>query len=422
MYELTTLDNGLRILTVTMPYIQSVSMGFFMSVGSRYENEMIAGASHFIEHMLFKGASRHPTALEIADAIEGKGGMFNASTGLETTLFWAKVAAAHVPDTLDVLSDMLLSATFDPHEMEKERAVITEEINYSFDTPDSLVQIMVSELQWPDHPLGRDVAGTRESVESLCRASLLAYLADHYSPGNTVLGMAGRLTHKQAVQWAQTYLGHWEPKPPSYYQPAEWNDKGPSLRLETRNIEQAHLSMSFSALSRADPDRYVLRMLNVLLGEGMSSRLFQEVRERLSLAYNVESFVSTFQDTGAVGVYAGVAMDRLEESIRAILGQMDRFRQELVPQKELDKAREFVKGRLALSLEDSFTMAAWYTRQVLLGPEVLYPEQVISRYDAIEPSDIQRVACKFFRQELLNLAVVGPFTDEGDRLRRAMVL
>jgi predicted Zn-dependent peptidase len=421
MYELTRLDNGLRILTVTMPYIQSVSMGFFMSVGSRYESEVIAGASHFIEHMLFKGASRHPTALEIADAIEGKGGMFNASTGLETTLYWAKVAATHVPDTLDVLSDMLLSATFDPIEMEKERAVITEEINYSLDTPDSLVQIMVSELQWPNHPMGRDVAGTRESVEALGRASLLAYLADHYCPGNTVLGMAGRLSHEEAVQWAQEYLGEWEPKPRTLYRPANWNDSGPNLHVEPRDIEQVHLSMSFSALSRADPDRYVLRMLNVLLGEGMSSRLFQEVRERLSLAYNVESFVSTFQDTGAVGVYAGVAMDRVEESIRAILGQLDRFRQEPVPQKELDKAREFVKGRLALSLEDSFTMAAWYTRQLLLGPEVLHPDQVIARYDAIQPSDIQRVACKFLRQELLNLAVVGPFSDNGDRLRPVMV-
>jgi predicted Zn-dependent peptidase len=420
MYELTTLDNGLRILTVTMPHVQSVSLGFFLSVGSRYESEAMAGASHFIEHMLFKGASRHPTALEIADAIEGKGGMFNASTGLETTLYWAKVAASHLPDTLDVLSDMLLNATFDPVEIEKERAVIGEEINYSLDTPDSLVQILVSQLQWPDHPLGRDVAGTRESVESLGRKSLLAYLADHYRPGNTVLGLAGRVSHEDAVRWAASYLGGWEPGPPTLYLPASLNHSGPSLHLEPKDIEQAHLSLSFSSLSRADPDRHVLRLLNVLLGEGMSSRLFQEVRERLSLAYNVESFVSTFQDTGAVGVYAGVAVDRIVESIRAILGQLDRLRQELVPQAELDKAREFIKGRLALSLEDSFTVAAWYTRQLLLGPEVLHPDEVIARYDAIQPADIQRLARRFFRKEHVNLAVVGPFSEDGDEFRQAL--
>jgi predicted Zn-dependent peptidase len=421
MYELTTLNNGLRVLTVTMPYVHSVSIGFFLSVGSRYESELMAGASHFIEHMLFKGASRHPTALEIADAIEGRGGMFNASTGLETTLYWAKVAADHLPDTLDVLSDMLLSATFNPDEMEKERAVIAEEINYSLDTPDSLVQILVSQLQWPNHPLGRDVAGTRESVANLGRNSLLTYLTDHYCPGNTVLGLAGRIGHQEGVELAQRYLGEWKPKPPVLYVPASWNASGPNLHLESREIEQAHLSMSFSALSRADPERYVLRLLNVLLGEGMSSRLFQEVRERLSLAYNVESFASTFQDTGAVGVYAGVAVDRVEESIQAILNQLDRFRQDPIPEAELNKTREFIKGRMALSLEDSFTTAAWYTRQVLLGPEVLHPQEVITRYDAVQPVDIQRLAQKLFRRELLNLALVGPFAENEDGFHKAML-
>jgi predicted Zn-dependent peptidase len=264
------------------------------------------------------------------------------------------------------------------------------------------------------------VAGTRESVERLGRSALLAYLADHYCPGNTVLGLGGRLTHEEGVEWAQEYLGHWEPKPPSRYIPACENNSGPNLHIEPRDIEQAHLSLSFAALSRADPDRHIARLLNVLLGEGMSSRLFQEVRERLSLAYNVESFVSTFQDTGAIGVYAGVGADRVEESIRAILGQLDRLRQEPVSQVELDRAREFVKGRLALSLEDSFTMAAWYTRQVLLGPEVLNPDEVVARYDAIQPSDIQRVAQRLFRQELLNLAIVGPFTENSNGFREAI--
>jgi predicted Zn-dependent peptidase len=419
MYELTTLDNGLRILTVTMPHVQSVSLGFFMNVGSRYEDEALSGASHFIEHMLFKGTARRPTARDIADAIEGRGGMFNASTGLETTLYWAKVAAAHLPETLDVVSDMLLGATFDAAEMEKERTVIAEEINYALDMPDSLVQILVNQLQWPNHPLGRDVAGTRESVERLSRESLLAYLAEHYRPGNTVLAMAGRIGHEESVALARYYLGGWQPGPATRCDPVSSNHRGPNLHFEPKDIEQAHLNLSFDALPRADPDRYALRLLSVLLGEGMGSRLFQEVRERLGLAYNVESFVSTFQDTGAIGVYAGVATDRVEESLRAILGQLDGLRQVPVSQDELERCREFVKGRLALSLEDSFTIAAWYARQVLFGPEVLHPDQVVTQYDAIEPADIQRLAQKLFREEQLNLAIVGPFSDNGDGFREA---
>jgi len=246
MYELTTLDNGLRILTVPMPHLQSVSLGFFLAVGSRYESEAVAGASHFIEHMLFKGTARWPTASDIAEAIEGKGGLFNASTGLELTLYWAKVAAAHLPQALDVLSDMLLHATFDPAEMEKERAVIVEEINYSLDAPDSLAQILVSQLQWPDHPLGRDVAGTRQSVSGLSRDALLAYLADHYRPNRTIVGLAGRVTHQQAVALINSCLADWEPGPGSPCEPAPSDRRGPRLHVEFKTTEQAHPPFSFA--------------------------------------------------------------------------------------------------------------------------------------------------------------------------------
>jgi predicted Zn-dependent peptidase len=420
MYELTTMDNGLRVLTVTMPHVQSVSLGFFLSVGSRYESDALAGASHFVEHMLFKGTPGRPTARDIAEAIEGKGGVFNASTGLETTLYWAKVAAAHLPETLDVLSDMLLRATFDPEQMEKERAIIGEEISYTLDRPDSLVLLLVSQLQWPDHPLGRDIAGTRQSVANLHRQDLLRYLADHYRSERTVLGLAGQVRHAQVVAWAESNLIAWEPGSPASFESAPPDHRGPSVHVEFKDTEQAHLSLSFSGLSRYDPDRFVLRLMNVLLGEGMRSRLFQEVRERLGLAYSIDSYVSTLQDTGAVGVYAGVAADRAEESIHAILGQLDQLRQEPVPQDELDRAREFIKGRLILSLEDSFTVAAWFARQEILGVEVMGPEDVLARLEAIRAEDIRRLAQTLFRKERLNLAVVGPFADGADRFRQAV--
>jgi len=417
VYNLTTLDNGLRVLTVSMPHVQSASIGFFLNVGSRYEGDELAGASHFIEHMLFKGTARRPTALQIAEAIEGRGGVFNANTGLETTLYWAKVAAPHLAETLDVLTDMLLCAAFDPAELEKERAVIVEEINYALDAPDSLVDILINQLQWPNHPVGRDVAGTRESVGGLDRGALLAYQADHYRPGRAILGLAGQVSHADAVAWAQAHLAEWAPRPSAAYEPAPAEPSGRGVRVEFKQTEQAHLNLSFAGLSRHDPDRFALRLLHVVLGDGMMSRLFQEVRERLGLAYSVDSYISELQDTGAVGVYAGVATNKVEETLRSIVSQLDRLRQEPVPEDELHKALEFVRGRLALSLEDSFAVAAWYARQELSDKEALTPEMAVNRYEAVQPADIQRLAQALFRPERLNLAVVGPFTGDGDRLR-----
>jgi predicted Zn-dependent peptidase len=420
MYGLTTLENGLRVLTVTIPHVQSVSLGFFLDVGSRYESDVVGGASHFVEHMLFKGTEKRPSARDIAEAIEGKGGVFNASTGLETTLYWAKVAARHAPEALDVLSDMLLHSTFEAGELEKERAVITEEIGYTLDTPDSLAQVLVSQLQWPAHPLGRDIAGTKQSVAGLDRSALLAYLARHYRPGRAVLGLAGQVDHREGVDWARSCLSGWELGAPVVYEPAPANHRGPELLLQYKDSEQAHLSFSFAALSRTDARRYTLRLLNVILGEGMRSRLFQEVRERLGLAYGVDSYVSTLQDSGAIGIYAGVAANAAETALRAILGQLDRLRQEPVPQDELEKAREFTKGRLALALEDSFAVASYYAHQELLAPEVVSLDELVDRYDEVETTGIMELAQELFQTERLNLAIVGPIIDDGNRFRQAL--
>ncbi len=420
MYELTRLKNGLRVLTVTMPHVQSVSLGFFMAVGSRYENAEISGTSHFIEHMLFKGTQRWPTARDVAEAIEGRGGMFNATTGLESTLYWAKVAAVDVPRAMDVLSDMLLQPTFDPVELEKERAVIVEEINYSLDAPDSLAQILVSEQQWPNHPLGRDIAGTRESVAGISRGSLLAYLASHYLPGATILGMAGQICHQEAVALAERYLGEWAPGSPPAWEPAPPDHNGPTLQVEFRPTEQAHLAFSFSAPSRSDPRRSAVRLLNVVLGDGMRSRLFQEVRERLGLAYSVDSWASSLQDTGSLGIYAGVGVDRVQDTIRAILHQLELLRQEPVPEDELERAKQYIRGRLLLSLENPFAVGSWYARQELQGPDVLEPEESVALLEAVQAAELQALATDLFQLSRLNLAIVGPFAQDGDLFRKAI--
>ena len=413
MYDLTTLENGLRVLTVPVPHVQSVSIGFFLGVGSRFESDALGGASHFVEHMLFKGTRRRPTARDVADTIEGRGGMFNGSTGVETTLLWAKVAAGHLHEAMDLLSDMLLHSNLDPREIEKERAVIIEEIKYETDTPDSLVEILVSQLQWPDHPLGREIAGSPETVGRLSRDTLLEYLGGHYLPGQAVLAVAGQVRHSKAVGLARALLSGWEPGPPATYSPAPKNSRGPRLETRYKDTEQSHVSLSFTGLNRGHPARHVLALMGVILGGGMRARLFQQLRETLGLAYSVDCYSDQFEDTGSVGVYAGVAPESAHLAIQAILGELDKLRQEPVPEEELQKAKEFSKGRIALGLEEPFALASWYARQELLGPDVLSPAQVIAEEGKVEARNIQHLAQELFRPEQLSLAIVGPEEDSG---------
>jgi predicted Zn-dependent peptidase len=400
-------------LTSPMPHTRSVSIGFFIGVGSRYESDEQSGVSHFIEHMVFKGTAKRPTARDIAVAIEGIGGLFNASTGREASTYWAKVAQPHLDIAIDVLVDMLRYAKFEPEEINRERRVIIEEINLTLDTPDSLVHLLINELVWPNHPLGRDVAGTKESLSALDREDLLTYLRRHYQPNNTVVSVAGDVEHEAVVGTIAAFLGDWATgEAASYYRPAEDNQAEPRLRIHHKETEQAHLCLSVPGIPRNHPDRFKLRLLNAVLGEGMSSRLFTEIREKRGLAYSIYSYISAANDTGAVGVYAGVDPRRIEDAIRAILMEWDRLRQESVPADELAKAKEFVKGRLLLQMEDSFSVAAWVGHQEVLSPEVLTVDEVVEAIDAVTATDIQQVAQGLFLGEGLNLAVVGPFEDE----------
>jgi len=412
MYQKTILDNGLRILTSALPHTRSVSVGFFVGVGSRYESDEQSGVSHFIEHMLFKGTEKRPTAMEIAVAIEGIGGIFNAGTGTESSVYWIKVAQSHLDVAIDVLVDMLRYSKFDPEEIDRERRVIIEEINLTHDTPDSLVHLLINELLWPNHPLGRDIAGTKESLSGLDRESLTAYLKHYYRPSNTVVSVAGNVEHEAVVGKVAALLGDWATGEAATYRAAEDDQVEPRLRIHHKETEQAHLCLSVPGIPRDHPDRFKLRLLNTVLGEGMSSRLFTEIREKRGLAYNIYSYVSGMHDTGAVGVYAGVDPRRVEDASKAILAEWDRLRQESVPAKELTKAKEFVKGRLLLQMEDSFSVAAWCGRQEVLSPEVLTVDEVIEAIEAVTVADVQQVAQGLFLRERLNLAVVGPFEDE----------
>lgn len=418
MFDKTTLDNGLRILTVPMPHTRSVGIGVFTAVGSRYETQVQQGISHFIEHMLFKGTRRRPTAQQISEAIEGLGGILNAGTGSEMTTYWAKAAHHHLPVALDVLLDIFRHSLFDPMEVEKERQVILQEISRLMDVPDSWVHVLIDELVWPAHPVGWEIVGTKESVSGIHRQDLLDYITLSYTPCSTVIGIAGNLDHQRVSDQLSRELSDWEARPAPTFLPATDAPAGPTWRVQYKETEQAHLCVGLRGLSLNDPDYFKLRLLNVVLGEGMSSRLFLDVRERQGLAYSVGSYTSFLSDTGAIILYAGVAPQKASDVISAMMEQLDLLREERVPQPELTKAKEFLKGRILLRMEDTFANAQWFGKQEVLKQEVLTVDQVISRLDEVTAADVQAVARKLFTQEQLRLAVIGPFKNEADLTKR----
>jgi predicted Zn-dependent peptidase len=411
MYEKRVLENGLRVLTAPMPHMRSISVAFFVGLGSRYESDSESGAAHFIEHMLFKGTRSYPSARRLAEAVEGIGGMFNAGTGQESTLYWAKVAQPHLPVAMDVLLEMLLHPTFETAELEKERSVILEEISLSLDMPDQWVHLLLMELIWPDQPLGRSVAGSHDSVGGLQKEMLLSTMSRWYSPTNIVLVIAGNLDGSSPIDLLDEAMCGWLPSEAPVYQPATDSQVAPQIRLGHRDTEQAHLCLSAPGLPRHHPDRFALSLMNAILGEGMSSRLFQEIRERLGLAYDVGSSVSMLDDTGAVVAYAGVDPERAPLALQAILTEWDKIRQAPVPVEELRKAKEFLKGRLYLQMEDTFNVTAWAGRQELHRGSILSVEEVVEAIEAVESDDVQILAQRLFRTEKLNCALVGPFTD-----------
>lgn len=410
MYQKTILSNGLRIVTSTMPHTYSVTIGVFVGTGSRYEREEEAGISHFIEHLCFKGTEKRATAKEIAGAIEGVGGILNGGTDKEMTVYWCKVARPHLSLAVDVLADMLSHSTFDPGEIEKERRVIVEEIKMNFDSPQQRVDVLIDELLWLNQPLGRDVIGTKAIVDVLTRQNMLDYLARQYPSNNIVVSIAGDITHEEAVDNMEKAFGSWRSGVPQDYYPVDGEQHQPRLRVEQRDTEQAHLCLAMPGLSLKHPDRFVLDLLSVILGEGMSSRLFLEIREKQGLAYAVHSYVDHFLDAGSLAIYAGIAPDRLSVTIMALLGELNRLKEQ-VSETELSKAKELCKGRLLLRMEDTRSVAGWLGAQELLLGEILTVDQVISLIDSIQADDLLRVAQGLLTGEKLNLAVVGPVED-----------
>lgn len=408
MFQRSVLDNGLRAVTSMMAHTQSVSVAIFVGAGSRYEPAELSGVSHFIEHLPFKGSGRWPTARAVSEAIEGVGGIMNASTDRETTVFWCKVARPHFRVALDVLLDMLMHPLLDAEEVEKEREVIQEELRMTYDNPSYRVDLLIDEALWPDQAMGRDVGGTPDTVAAIGQPAIREYMAQQYNPANTVVAVAGNVEHDEVTALLADATRDWQPQSGLDWEPvADANGAGPVVKIERRRSDQSHLCLALPGLPLDHPDRYALSLLNVILGDGMSSRLFQSLRETQSLAYDVSSSINHFRDCGSMVIYCGVEPRKTTDAVRALLRELDGMR-EAPEERELHKAREYAVGRLLLRMEDSRAVASWLGSQELLQDQVATVDEIVGRLYAVTPADISELATRLFRQERLRLALVGP--------------
>ena len=412
MYTKSVLDNGLRVITSTMPHGHSVSIAALVGTGSCYETKEQAGVSHFAEHLFFKGTQRRPTSREITEAIEGVGGIINGGTDKEVTVYWCKVATPHFSVALDVLADLLVNSRFDSKDIEKERQVIIEEIKMNLDIPQQRVNALIDELLWPEQPLGRAVIGYKETVSSLTREQLLGYLGRRYVANNVVLSVAGNIQHEEAMAQIEPLFKRWAAGKPAVGYATSDEQTESRFRIEPKDIEQAHICVAVHGFSRSHPQRFVVDLLNTVLGGGMSSRLFLEIRERRGLAYDIHSYTEHFLNSGSFGVYAGVDPNKAETAVVAILEELSKVR-DGIPTGELTRAKELSKGRLFLRFEDSQNVALWYGSQELLLQQILDIDDVVSIVDAVTADQLREVAQNLLTDGGLSLAVTGPVREDG---------
>lgn len=410
-YQLTNFTNGLKVITAPLPKTRAVTILFLFGVGSRFEDEKLNGISHFLEHMYFKGTNKRPTTLDISKELDSVGAGFNAYTGEESTGFFVRVESSHFDLGLDILSDILFNSKFDPAEIEREKGVIIEEINMYNDDPRSKVEDVAKELIYPKSPLGRNIAGTKETVSIFKREDFLKYREKFYQPSNCVIAVAGG----DSEMWLEKIKKRFEKFPnqasPSFEKVTE-EQAAPQVALHTKKTDQAHFILAFRGLKRSDERRSINSVLTNLMGQMMSSRLFIEVRERRGLCYYIHASIAEYHDTGAWFISAGVDINRLEEALKVILAEIKKIKDELVTDEELHRAKENLKGHLFLSLEESMAVASLLAEQQLLLGEIKDPDTIASEIDAVTKEDTQKLAQEIFIPKNLNLAIVGPYEND----------
>lgn len=412
MYEVHELANGVMLALAPLPHMASVSVGVWVAVGGRCETDREGGICHFIEHMLFKGTRRR-SAGEISAAVEGVGGYMNAFTSEEHTCFHAKAGHRHLGILIDVLGDMLLESRFAGSDIETERDVIKEEIAMYLDQPQQYVQELLNEITWPGHPLGRSLTGTVATVARFRRSDLVAFHRRRYVGPAVVVAVGGRYSEREVVKGVGALAQRFPVGERASYVPAVWRQRQPVVRCVTRPTEQTQVALGIRTCARDDDRRYVLRLLNVVLGENMSSRLFQEVREKAGLAYSIYSTLSFFADAGDLVVSAGLEAGNLRRVLAVTVRELRRLRRELVGRAEFERARDYVLGQIDLGLESTENQMLAAGELVVGRGRVLSPGALKRRFSAVTPAQVRAVAREFFRPERLNVAVVTPRKREG---------
>ncbi|MBL8012472.1 MAG: insulinase family protein [Candidatus Omnitrophica bacterium] len=420
MYHKSVLKNGITVVSQPFMDRNSAAIGIWVNTGGRYEHESIKGAAHFFEHMAFKG-SRKYSCSQIKEKIEGVGGALNAFTAEEQTCFYAKVPKKHFSQTFDILADIVFFPLIDKKDMEKERTVILEEIKMYHDLPQFRVMELLDGLLWPDHPLGQNLAGTPESVGGLSVADLKEFHGRHYSPGNIVVAVCGAMTHDQVEKIVGRKLAQITAQQPSSYKPALNQQSQPQVVFLRKEIEQMHVALGSLGLKTNHQDLYCLGLLNVILGGNMSSRLFNEVREKRGLAYAISSGVKAMDDTGLALIRAGVDNTKIVGAVELVLKELSKIRQNGVTADELKRAKDYFIGQFYLGLEDTMDHMLWIGETVISKDRVNKPSDVEREIRKVGLPQIKRIAQQIWDPKRLNLAVVGPLNDPLEaRLRKLM--
>ena len=421
----TVLPSGLRVVTEAIPGARSTSVALFVPVGSRHEDEAHAGLSHLLEHLVFKGTRGYPEAGTLSQRVEGVGGSVNASTDRELTVFSSKVPAAHWATALEAVSELALRPLLRAGDLRSEKPIIVDEIRMYVDSPSDHVFTMFDELMYGKHPLGREIAGTIGSVRRATHDGVVAHWRAAYRPARAVLAAAGAIDHDDVLRVAAAWTADGPERngvvptaaPVAAGAPAPVG--AGALRVSYRRLSQGNLCLGMPGVARDDPDRWALDLLGAVLGDGMGSRLFLDLRERRSLVYDVSTFSAMYADTGTFGIHAGFDPEDAERVVDAILEQLDRISTDPVAASELDRARAYTRGRLELRMEDSGAVAGWIGTGEALLPRIMTVEEVIERLDAVTVDDLLRVARAYLAPAQARLAVLGPFRSRA-RFERAL--
>ncbi len=409
MHSKTSLKNGLTVITVPLKSTKAVTLLLMVGAGSRYESKKINGISHFLEHLFFKGSKKYPTTIEIANIIDGIGAIDNAGTEKEWTDYWVKCSSEKVDTALDVLSSMLKEPLFEAEEVEREKGVIIEELNMYRDDPKSYIDVLGEMLLFGDTPLGWDIGGDNDIIKSLNRQDFIDYMNSLYAPDNMVFVAAGNITEKEVKLLAEKYFSDLPKR--SKFSPVKKFDrnKKSSVRLMYKKTDQANIALNYYGPSLTDENRFIARVMAAILGGGMSSRLFIQVRERRGLAYHVGAHHAAYTDIGYLGISGGLNIDNLEEALKVILAEVELIKSTKVPKEELQKAKDMIKGRMALALEDSRGFAEMVARQYSLNGKIEMPEETFKKIDKVTAEEVQEMAQEIFQKKNANLAIIGPF-------------